>query len=249
MSQPCSIGRHDHQRQAGIVRDLGDGRNVEHFEAGIAEDLGEDEARLRADGAGEGGGGARVDEAGGDAEARQSQLQHVDGAAIERGGGDDVAALPHQRDDGEVERRLAARRADRADAAFERGDALLQHGDGRVADARIDEAGLLEVEQRGGVVAVLEDEARRLIDRHRARPGGRVGPLPGMEGEGGEIEIFGVGHGGHSVGAGRVTIRSGLAGGERFSRTFEPRRTRRPPRKMIARSAKKTPSCPSCPSW
>jgi len=54
----------------------------------------------------------------------------------------------------------AAGGADRADAALERGDALLQDGDGRVADARVDEARLLEIEQRGGVVAVLEDEAR-----------------------------------------------------------------------------------------
>src|SRR3954465_7321339 len=103
-----------------------------------------------------------------------------------------MAALPHQGDDGEVERRLAAGGADRTDAALERGDALLQHGDGRVADARIDEARLLEIEQRGGMVAVLEDEARRLVNRHRARAGGGVGALAGMKGEGGEIEIFGV---------------------------------------------------------
>ena len=43
-------------------------------------------------------------------------------------------------------------------AALQRRDALLEHGLGRVVDARIDVAEGLEVEQRRGVIDVLEHE-------------------------------------------------------------------------------------------
>ncbi len=141
------------------MRDRGDRGHVEHLEAGIAEGLAEDQARLGPDRRGEGVEIARIDEARLDAEARQGELQQIERAAIERGGGDDVAARAHQGGDGEVQRRLPARGADGADAALERRDALLQHRDGGIGDARIDVAGLLQVEQRRGVVAVAEDVA------------------------------------------------------------------------------------------
>ncbi len=200
LDRPAEIGRGeggiDQQRQARAMRHRRHRRDVEHLEAGIAEDLGEDEPRLGPDRRGEGGGVAGIDEARGDAEARQRQLQQVDRAAIERGGRDDVAARPHQGGDGEMQRRLAARGADRADAALERREPLLEHGDGGIGDARIDVAGLLEIEERGGVVAVAEDVARRLIDRHGARAGDGIGPLPGMERQRGKFGKLGVGHGG-----------------------------------------------------
>jgi hypothetical protein len=97
---------------------------------------------------------ARVDERRRDAEARQRVVEQVVRAAVERARRDDVRARAHQRDDREVQRRLAARRRDRADAALERRDALLEHRVGRVGDARVDVARALHVEQRGGVVAV-----------------------------------------------------------------------------------------------
>ena len=66
--------------------------------------------------------------------------------------------------------RLAAGRRHRADAAFEAGDALLERGDGGIADAAVDVPVLLQGEQIGGVGGVLEHEAGRLEDRHRAGP-------------------------------------------------------------------------------
>jgi hypothetical protein len=45
-------------------------------------------------------------------------------------------------------------------AAFERGDALLEHGVGRIADAGIDVAERLQAEQRRRVVDVIEYERR-----------------------------------------------------------------------------------------
>jgi hypothetical protein len=44
-------------------------------------------------------------------------------------------------------------------------------------------AGAFHVEQRGGVIAVGKDERRGLVDRRRARAGGRIRPRPGVQGE------------------------------------------------------------------
>ncbi len=73
---------------------------------------------------------------------------------------------------------------DRRAAALEAGDPLLEHRDGRVGQPRIDVAEIVQVEQRGGVVDVVEHIGGRLIDRRRARPGGRVGRRAGVNGAG-----------------------------------------------------------------
>ena len=121
---------------------------------------------------------ARIDERRLDAEARQRVVEQVVRAAVERARRDDVRARAEQRDDRQMQRRLPARRRDRADAAFERGDALLEHRARRVGDARIDVARALHVEQRRGVIAVAgtrttrtgrsASRARRSRDRARA---------------------------------------------------------------------------------
>src|SRR5580658_565483 len=89
---------------------------------------------------------ARLDEARGDAEARQRMGEEIDGAAVERGRGDDVVAGAGERRDGEMHRRHTARRAHRADPLLERGKALLEHRRRRIGDARVDVPGTLEVE-------------------------------------------------------------------------------------------------------
>ena len=107
-------------------------------------------------------------------------LQLRDRAAVERRLGDDVVAGLEEREEG---RRLGgepARERDRAHAALERRDALLERRGGRVHDPRVGVAVLLQVEVRGRRLGVLEDVARRLEDRHRARAGVRVGPLAGV---------------------------------------------------------------------
>ena len=55
---------------------------------------------------------------------------------------------------------------------------------GRIGDARIDVAGALEVEQRGGVVGILEHVGRGLVDRHRAGAGRGIGMLARMQAQG-----------------------------------------------------------------
>ena len=78
-------------------------------------------------------------------------------------------------------RRLAAAGRDRADPALEARDPLLERRDGRVAEPRVDVPVLLQREQVGGVLGVLEHERRRLVDRDGARAGGRVGARAGVD--------------------------------------------------------------------
>src|SRR5262249_34167748 len=77
----------------------------------------------------------------------------------------------------------AGRNGQTRGAAFVRSNTLLQHRVGRVADAGIDVAEGLQAEERGGVVAVLEDEGGRLVDRGYARAAGRMGLGSCMDGE------------------------------------------------------------------
>ena len=138
---------------------------------------------------------ARLDEGRLDAEAAHRVVQQVLRAAVQRRAGHDVRARAHQRGDGQVQRGLAAGGGDRADAAFQRRHALLQHRVGRVADARIDVAGALEVEQGGRVVAGLEDERGGQVDGHRARAGGGVGRGAGVQRQRVEAGVGIAGHG------------------------------------------------------
>ena len=118
-------------------------------------------------------------------------------AAIERGlGRDDVPACPISVDDGEMQRRLAAGGADRADAALERGDPLLQHRDGRVGDPAVDVAGALQVEQarpRGRCRGKRRTSSGRSARRARRS---RVGLLPGVQAQRVELQKWAVGHAG-----------------------------------------------------
>ena len=80
-------------------------------------------------------------------------------------------------------RRVAGSNGKARGAAFERGDAFLEHRIGRVADAGVDVAERLQSEQRGRVIDILEHERRRLVDRRRACSGGGIGLRAGMDGE------------------------------------------------------------------
>ena len=62
--------------------------------------------------------------------------------------------------------------------------ALLQHVAGRVHDAGVDVAELLEREQVGGVLGVAELVGGGLVDRHRDGAGGGIGAPAGVQHEG-----------------------------------------------------------------
>jgi hypothetical protein len=113
-------------------------------------------------------------------------VELVDRAAIELFARRRIRRPAHQRMHDDTCAAWPEATAKRRGAAFERGDALFQHRVGRVADAGIDVAERLQAEQRGGVVDVVEDERRGLIDRRRPRAGGRIGLRAGMNGKGGK---------------------------------------------------------------
>jgi hypothetical protein len=69
-------------------------------------------------------------------------------------------------------------------AALERGDALLEDVRGRVHDPGVDVAEFLEPEEAGGVGGVVEDVARRGVDRDGAGVRRGIRLLAGVEGEG-----------------------------------------------------------------
>ena len=87
---------------------------------------------------------------------------------------------------------MAGRDRKRRRAAFQRRDALFQHRLRRVHDARIDVAERLQVEQRGGMIGIVEDKGGGLVDRRGARAGGRIGLGAGMDGE--RVETGRTGH-------------------------------------------------------
>ena len=174
-------GAVDHERHTDVVCEPGDGGNVQHVDPRVADRLAEEQLRVRPRRALKVPRVGRLDEGGLDAEAPQRVVQQVVGAAVDRGRGHDVVAGGEDRRRGEVEGGLAGGGGDRADAALERRDPFLEHGDRRVRDPRVDVPGFLQVEQPRGVVRVAEHVGRRVVDRHRARPGGGVGPLAGVK--------------------------------------------------------------------
>lgn len=82
-----------------------------------------------------------------------------------------------QREDGRGDGAHTAGSSDRPDSAFEGCQALLQHVSRGIVEARIEVAGLCEVEDTGRVIAALEGEGIALIDGY----GGSAEVLGGLE--------------------------------------------------------------------
>ena len=131
----------------------------------------------------------RVHEAHVDRELAERVGELGDRAAVEVRRGDDLVAGREQRHQGDELRRHAARHRHRAGGVLQRRDALLEHRGRRVADAGVDVAVLLELEELRGGVGVVEHVGGGLVDRHRARARQRVGHVPGVEHAGLEAEL------------------------------------------------------------
>ena len=181
----AQIGRRhgivDHQRHAGLVRNGRHLFDIEHVHARVGDGLAVERAGLRGDGLAEVFGIAGVDELDIDAQAAEAHVELGVGAAVERAGGHQLVALPHQARYGQKLRRLAAGCGQATDAAFERRHALLENIGGRVHDAGVDIPGLLEREQSGGVRGIVENIRRGLVDGHGARVAGFVGSVSGVQ--------------------------------------------------------------------
>ena len=182
---PAEIGRGqrvvDDERHPCPLGDRSDGLDVGDGAAGIGDRLDEDRLGLRADRILEGGDVVDVAPLHRPAEGLERVIELVDRAAIELARGDDLVARLHQRVQRDQLRRMARGHGQRRRAAFQRRDALLQHVAGRVHDARIDVAEGLQAEQRRGMVGVVEDVGRGLVDRRHPGAGGRVGLGAGMD--------------------------------------------------------------------
>ncbi len=76
------------------------------------------------------------------------------------------------------------------DAAFEGRDPLLEDVGRGVHDAGVDVAELLEAEETGGVIGIVKNVGRGLVNRHRARLGGGIGLLAGVNGQGCEALLL-----------------------------------------------------------
>src|SRR5690606_40480252 len=79
-------------------------------------------------------------------------------------------------------------------AAFQRGDPGLQHRRRRIGDAGVDVAEGLQAEQTGGVVDIVENEGRGLVDRSRARAGRRIRLGASMDGQSVEAVLVTITH-------------------------------------------------------
>ena len=150
--------RVDDERDVLLVADRGDGLEVADLQSGVGHGLAEQRARLVVDGGAEVLGVLGVHELHRDAHRGEDVVELRVGSAIQLAGRDDVVARLRKGDDGIEARGGAGRDGDRGEgvAALELRDAGLQDVRGGVTDAGINVAELLEREQVGGVLGVLE---------------------------------------------------------------------------------------------
>ena len=106
-----------------------------------------------------------VDQRRGDAEARQEILDDVAAGAEQRRGRRRGRRPCRSQRKRRGDRGHAARHRARRLGAFEQAHALLEHGDGRIGVARIDEARILALEARLGGLRAAIDEALGQEDR------------------------------------------------------------------------------------
>jgi hypothetical protein len=164
--------------------DVGDFLDREHVQLRVGQRFRIVRTGLAVGGLAEVLGIGRIDEAHLDALRLQRVGEEVPGAAVKVGRADDVVAGL-----GDVldrHRRGGLARADTQcrDAPFEGGDALFEHRVRRVHDAGVDVAKFLEAKEVGRMLGAAELIRRRLVDRHRDRARGRVGPIAAaMQGE------------------------------------------------------------------
>ena len=180
----------EHDLGAGLVREVAhrlDVDDVEHRVGGRFEQHGLRRLRQRLLPLRE---VAAVDELALDAVLGQQLVHDVVARAEQLARRDDAVAGLEQRQQGEEHRRHAGRGGAAGLGAFERGEAVLEHRDGRIAEARILEVRALALEGRlgllGAVVGVArgqEERLRRLVEvaahlaaAHRARL-----RLPGLD--------------------------------------------------------------------
>ena len=170
----------DDQWHAMRMCDLGQRLDVADIAGGIADGLGEHGAGVLVDQPGDRVRRVALGEAADDALPRQDVGEQRVRGAVELRHGDDVAAVIGDIDESEMQRGLPGRDRERADATLELGDALFQHGAGRIGDTAVAKTFGLEIEQRGTMVGAVEGVGCGLVDRHGDRVRGGLGLVAGV---------------------------------------------------------------------
>ena len=171
----------DDQRHAVAPGDLRDRLEVDDDAARVGQVLDEDRLAFRRHGALEILRIAGVDEMAGPAHALEGDAELGQRAAVEALGRDELVTRVQERREGEELSGVARGRGHRGAAVLEARDAFFEHRDRRVGHPRVDVAEGLQVEQRGGVVDVVEDVGRGLKNRRRACARGGVGSRAGVD--------------------------------------------------------------------
>jgi len=170
----------DDQRHAMAMRDLRQRLDVADIAGGIADGFRKHRLGVLVDQPFDRVGLVALGETSGDALARQDVAEQRVRGAVELRHRNDVAAAIGDIDESEMQRGLAARHRERADATLELGDALFKNGCGRVGDPAVAKTVSLEIEQSGAVIGAVEGVGDRLVDRHGNGFRGRIGIVAGM---------------------------------------------------------------------
>ena len=147
---------HDEGQAVG-VGDAGQPLDIQHVHGRIGQGLPKDGLGFRADGRGDlRVGGMLIHKGHLDAHTLERHRKEVEGAAVDAARADDVLAAAGQIEHGQHIGRLPGRGAERAHAALERGDLLFHRVHGGIAEAGIEKALGLKVEEladfrRGGI--------------------------------------------------------------------------------------------------
>ncbi len=174
----------DDQRHAVAMRDLCQSFDVADVAGGIADGLGEHGLGVIVDQPFDRIGLVAVGEAAGDALARQDVREQRVRGAVKLRNRNDIAAGVGDVDERQMQRGLSGRDRERADAAFEVGDALLEYGGGRIGDSAVAIAFGFEIEQSGAMIGAVERVGDGLVDRNRDRFGRGIGVVAGVNCDG-----------------------------------------------------------------
>ena len=179
----------DEQRQSVLVRDRCDSLDIEHVSARVPDRLAEESLGGSANRRLPGAKIVRIDPRQLHIHLAQHVLELIYRAAVQRRRRDDMVTRCEEREERRRLCRQSAGERYRAAATLETRDTLFEHRERRVHDPRVGVAVLLEIEVGGSGVRVLEDVARGLKNRHRARTGIRIRSLTGVKLAGLEPEV------------------------------------------------------------
>ncbi len=171
----------EHQNQSVFFRDGSDLFDGEDADVWVSEGLAVEDFGVGLNGALEVGGVGGIDEGDGDAEFWEGVFELAVGAAVEAAAGDDVIAGVAEGEDGLSLCGVSAAGGESCHAAFEVGYALFEHIGGRVHQARVDVAQLLQGEQVRGVFCALKLVTGGLVNRHGPAASGGIRGIAGMQ--------------------------------------------------------------------